>query len=453
MKTIVEKFARFFSVIKYEDLPADVVTSTKQQILDFIGVAIGGFSMTFPRIVVDYLGSSGGRKEATLIYSDRQMKVPAMNAAFGNAVCGHSLDMDGGHRLGGGHAGVTVIPAAIAGGEAKDVDGKSLILGVVLGIEIICRIGKAIDPSHLKRGFHRTSTLGPFGAAAAVGKIYGLDEKQLSMALGFAGLQGAGLLEVLNDGAMAKPIQPGKAAMAGVISAELAGKGAKSPASILEGEKGFFKAMADEVKPDELFKDLGEHYHVRDQYVKLHASCRHTHPSIDAVLQLIKSYKIDFDNISTINISTYPVAISFAATPHFPENIEEAKFSIPFSVSLASFYGDAGRDRYCRENIINEKIRKLSSVITIKSDQKWEKLYPHKRGATVKIICKNHKEYCAEVELARGEPENPVAVEDLINKFNNNTREIKYKTSQKLIGMLLTLENHDISDFTKYLVV
>jgi len=453
MKTLVEEFAWFLNTTQYEDIPKTVVTLAKNNILDFVGVAIGGFSMEFSKIWLTYIGSMGGKKESTLIYPKSHLKVPAMNAALGNAVCGHTLDMDGGHRYGGGHTGVTVIPAAIAAGESKELDGKALILSVVLGVEIICRIGKAVDPSHLKRGFHRTSTLGPFGAAAAAGKLYGLDEQELTMALGFAGLQSAGLLEVLHEGAMAKPLQPGKAAMAGIISSELAAKGAKSPKTILEGEKGFFKAMADEINTDELLKDLGRHYYIQDQYFKLHASCRHTHPAIDAVLQLKKDHQLNYWNVTEIKISTYPVAVNFAGTPHVPKDIEGAKFSMPFSVALALFFGDVNVDRHCMETLNDSNIQKLSSAIHVMADKKWEKLYPKKRGATVKILCKNGEEFSTDVALAKGEPENQVTTEELIDKFKLNTSKMPKPVCDRLINIILELDKHKISDFTKYFIV
>ena len=265
MNTLVGEFAKFFCKIQYEDLPEAVIAHAKRFILDLTGVAIGGLEMPFPQMVTQYLASLGGKPEATLLGSATKEKIPAMHAALGNGVCGHALDMDDGYRYGGVHPGVATIPAALAAGEIKQADGKALILGTVLGSEIMNRLAKAMNPSHLNRGFHTTGTLGPFGAVAATAKIYGLDEEKFVGALGMAGLQSAGLLEILHDGAMTKPIHPGKAAMAGIFSVELAARGARGPVTLLEGQKGFFRAMADEVNQDELFDGLGERYFILDQ--------------------------------------------------------------------------------------------------------------------------------------------------------------------------------------------
>jgi len=450
MKTLIRGFAEFISKVQFEDLTSEAVTQAKNSILDLIGVAVGGLSMEFPQMVVSYLASLGGKQEAMLIGSGTQVKVPAVNAALGNGVCAHALEMDDGYRFGGVHTGATVIPAVVAGGEVMDVDGKTLILGTVLGFEIQNRLSRAMNPSHLGRGFHTTGTLGTFGAAAGVGKVYGLDEKRLTSALGLAGLQGAGLLEILNNGAMVKPIHPGKAAMAGLFSVELAKRGAQGPATVLEGEKGLFKAMADEVKTGDLLKDLGEHYLILDQYTKLHAACRHTHPAIDAALQLEREHAIEFKDISEVHISTYPVAVSFCGAHRNPNTPEGAKFSLPFSVSLAIYYGDAGMNRYCVENVEHREIQNLASNITVNSGERWANLYPDKRGASVEIKTKDGNNYSTDIELAKGEPENPASIEDLVNKFRNNTLRMPEDTSERLMGTIMELEKWKASDLSKY---
>jgi 2-methylcitrate dehydratase PrpD len=453
MKSITVQFAEFISRTQFDDLPGNVVNTAKQSILDLLGVAIGGFPMPFPQIVVNYLSNLGGKKEATLLFRGKRIKIPAVHAAFGNGVCGHALDMDNGCRYGGGHMGATVIPAAIAGSEVSGADGRALILGTVMGFEIQGRIGNSVLPSHIKRGFHQTGTMGTFGAAAAVSKIYGLDVKKTAMALGFAGLQSAGLLEVLHDGSMAKPLHVGKAASAGILSAEFAKNGAESPASVLEGRKGFYKAMSDAVNMDHLFTDLGEKYFIHKTYVKIHASCRHTHPGIDAILRLQKEKGIKFQDIANINILTYNLAESFVGTNTLPNTVEGAKFNLPLSASLAAYYGDAKMSRFCMDTIRNERIREMASHITVKAVDRWEKLYPHQRGVTVELFTKNGEQFTAEVPLAKGEPENPVSEEDLIDKFRDNASYMKKDSAEKIIDIIVNLERHKVSDLTRWLVM
>jgi len=450
MKTCAGKFADFFCEARYEDLSSDVVGHAKNFILDFIGVAFGGWGMPFPRMVIDYLMGMGGTPESTLLGTASGRKIPAVHAAFGNGVCGHALDMDDGYRLGGVHPGVCTIPAAIAAGELKKIDGKLLILAVVLGSEIINRLAGAMNPSHLNRGFQTTGTLGVFGAAAAGGKIFGLDNAQLTGAIGMAGLQGAGVLEVVHSGTMTKPMLSGKAAMAGIISAELAQRGAQGPATVFEGEKGLFKAMADEVNQEILFDRLGERYLILDQYVKPHAACRHVHPAVDAMLQLKKDHQISFDHIEAVDIETYPVAVTLCGGKNEPESGEAGKFSLPFSVALAAYYEDAGMNRFCKETIENKDILDLSFRVKTSIGEKWAKSYPHKRGASMRITTKDGNRYAVDVDLPKGEPENPATSEDLINKFRSNAEHMLKEKCNPLISLVMNLENHSVEELTRF---
>src|SRR5438067_4057504 len=165
--------------------------------------------------------------------------------------------MDDGHRLAGGHPGVATIPAALAAAEVHGASGRELLRAIVFGYEVFVRIGAHLNPAHLRRGYHTTATVAPF-AAAASGLLMGLDAERLTRALGLAGLQGAGLMEVFHDGAMAKPFQTGRASAAGLLAAELAARGAEGPRTILEGGQGFLGAMSGDRDASTLVVGLGD---------------------------------------------------------------------------------------------------------------------------------------------------------------------------------------------------
>ena len=443
-ETLLQQFADYFCKMRYEDLPQDVVLKAKMLTLDLLGVAIAGVKMDFPRATIDYLASLKGVEQATML--GHKGKVPAIHAALGNGVSGHALDMDDGYRFGGMHSGVVVIPAALAYAETNDLDGKKLLLAIVAGYEICNRIARAMNPSHLNRGFHTTGTIGVLGAAVACGVLAGLDKATMTSAMGLAALQGAGLLEILNDGAMTKPIHPGKAAMAGVLSVELAKRGAQGPVTALEGTKGFFKAMADEIKPDELFVDLGKHYCLIDQYIKLHAACRHIHPVIDGLLSVMKDKGLKFVDIDTVDVATYPVAVSFCGSTSLPTTAEGAKFSIGYSVAMAAFYGDVGEDRYVQSVVAHKEIQDLARRITSRVDEKWAAAYPRQRGANLVIKSKKGDTYLIEIPLAKGEPEFPASDDDFIAKFRHNVEGQDLETTEAMLRVLLSLEKHKVTD-------
>ena len=443
MKTIIETFAEHFSNSTFEQLPPAVVHKTKLLILDYLGVSIAGLKMDFPRMTIDYLRSLEGVGQSTLMGSTR--KVPAIHAALGNGVAAHALDMDDGFRYGGVHAGVAVIPAALALAESLQLSGKQLILSIVCGYEIVNRISKAMNPSHLGRGFHTTGTIGVLGAAAACGVLAKLNKEQMASALGMSALQGAGLLEILNDGAMVKPLHPGKAAVAGILSVELAKRGAKGPLTALEGEKGLFKAMADGVKTDGLFDGLGSDFYIMGQYIKFHAACRHIHPAIDGLLDIMRKENLSYQEIDALNITTYPVAISFCGTSSPPETAEAAKFSLASSCAMAAFYGDAGEERYSLDTIQNQEIKKLATRVTSAANSRWADAYPRERGANIELKTTKGQKFSTEVPLSKGEPENPASDEDFVRKYQQNVVSQDKSLSDQILDMTLTLETQQVS--------
>ncbi|MCJ7782621.1 MAG: MmgE/PrpD family protein, partial [Desulfobacterales bacterium] len=246
MEALSSYYADFIIGTQYDHLKPEVISQAKKLILDLIGVSLAGYKlMDFPRLAVNYMENLGGTPEATIIQTKK--KFPAPNAAFANAACAHALDMDDGHRYAALHPGTVIIPAAMAGAELSGASTKEFIAGVVTGYEIMIRIGMAINPSSLNRGFHLTGITGPFGAVAATARMMKLNREETIGALGLAGLQGSGVLQVNHDveGAKVKPINPARAAMSGFLSCILAQKGAKGPLRIFEGEDGFFQAVTD----------------------------------------------------------------------------------------------------------------------------------------------------------------------------------------------------------------
>ena len=443
-QTILQTFSELFCQTQFKDVPPEVVHKAKLLTIDLIGVSIAGLKMDFPRMMLDYLSSLRGTEDATLF--GFKEKVPAIHAALGNGVTAHALDMDDGYRFGGVHAGVAVIPAALAYAETQQADGQSFLLSMILGYDIVNRISKAMNPSHLNRGFHTTGTLGVLGAAAACGVLAKLNKEQLTSAMSIASLQGAGLLQILVEGAMVKPLHPGKAAMAGVLSVDLAKRGAKGPITVLEGEKGLFKAMADEIHLETLFEELGKHFYLADQYIKLHAACRHIHPAADGVLAVMKDNHLAFADIESVDVATYPVAVSFCGATGMPDTAEGAKFSIKYSVAMAAYYGDVGEDRYVPSVVTNADIQGLASRITSRLDDGWAKAYPSQRGASMVITSKAGAVHKIDVPLAKGEPENPASDEDIIAKFRHNAEGQEPQLVEAILSLLLSFEKHSVSE-------
>ncbi len=452
MQGISSTYSDFIVNNRFDDLKPEVIQQAKKLILDLIGVSLAGYRMMeFPRLLVDYMTSLGGTPEATIFQTKK--KIPAINAVLANAACAHAIDMDDGHRFGALHPGTVIIPTALAATELSGASTKDLIAGVVVGYEVMIRIGMAIVPSSLSRGFHITGITGPYGAAAAVGKILGLSRDEIVGAFGLAGLQASGLIQVNHEveGAKVKPINPARAATSGLLSCILAQRGARGPLDIFEGEDGYLKAFTDEVKSDLLTRGLGQEYEVLNVYLKLYAACRHAHAPIDAALESFTNIRIDTSEINEIHIETYPAAIRLAGIKD-PTTPSAARFSIPFSVALALIKKDAGADKYTEENVRDQTVRKLAGKVQLSASKSWEQLYPEKRGATATIITYDGETCSAEVELAKGEPENPASWEEIYKKFYaNSTLLISEKEAKKLGHIIMNLEHSSLGDLIELL--
>lgn len=452
MQGISSTYSDFIVNNRFDDLKPEVIQQAKKLILDLIGVSLAGYRMMeFPRLLVDYMTSLGGTPEATIFQTKK--KFPAINAVLANAACAHAIDMDDGHRFGALHPGTVIIPTALAATELSGASTKDLIAGVVVGYEVMIRIGMAIVPSSLSRGFHITGITGPYGAAAAAGKILGLSRDEIVGAFGLAGLQASGLIQVNHEveGAKVKPINPARAATSGLLSCILAQRGARGPLDIFEGEDGYLKAFADEVKSDLLTRGLGQEYEVLNVYLKLYAACRHAHAPIDAALESFTNIRIDTSEIKEIHIETYPAAIRLAGIKN-PTTPSAARFSIPFSVALALIKKDAGADKYTEENVRDQTVRKLAGKVQLSANKSWEQLYPEKRGATATIITYDGETCSAEVELAKGEPENPASWEEIYRKFYaNSTLLISEKEAKKLGHIIMNLEHSSLGDLIELL--
>ena len=439
-KSVSEQLAEFVVHIQFEDLPPSVIERTKMCLLDFLGSIFAGIHTDSIKILVETIKELGGTPESTII--GERAKTSSLLAAFCNAAAGHVIEMDDLHRASILHPGAPVIPAALAIAEREKKSGKELILAIVVGYEVAIRIGEAVGPSHYEF-WHTTGTCGTFGAAIAAGKQLGLDAQQIVAALGSAGTQAAGLWEFLADGAMSKQLHTGKAAMNGVLAALLAQKGFTGARKILEGEKGFLRAMSTGYAlskiTDKLDPSLGEFKIMSDSF-KPHAACRHTHSAIDATLELVKKYNLKPNEVQEICVQIYSGAFELLndITPTTPY---AAKFCMPFCVASALKHRAVGFASFTPQVLKDLEIQHVMTKVRVEKDPVLDKEYPEKWPAIVKIKTRKGDMFVAKVEHPKGDPENPMTTEEIIAKFQELTgSSIPTDRKERLIHQILTLD-------------
>jgi 2-methylcitrate dehydratase PrpD len=322
----------------------------------------------------------------------------------------HVLEVDDLHRASVTHPGCTVIPAALALAQSTGADAGTFLRAVLHGFEAITRVGMAVGQQHYKI-WHNTATCGPYGAAMAAAAVLGLDDRQTVHALGNAGTQSAGLWEFLSTGAMSKHLHAGRAAEAGVVSAELAAEGFTGPPAILEGPQGFFAGACPDPDPGAVLRAPDAPWQVHLNSIKPWPSCRHTHPSIDAALEL--SGKIDPAAIAAIDISTYQAAVDLCDRAA-PDNLYEAKFSLQHCVASALATGEVRFGSFEVEPRV--ALAPLRDISTARAGEPYRGAYPKSWGSEITVTLKDGSKIAAARKDCKGDPELPVTRDELIAK-------------------------------------
>jgi 2-methylcitrate dehydratase PrpD len=406
------ELATFVARTAFRDIPENVTEQAKLCILDWLGSALAGSLQPPAKIIRDLVKENGGRKESTVLGS--RTKNSCVNAALANGVMSHIVEFDDLHVESIIHPAAPVIPASLAVAETNGSNGQDLITSVVLGYDVEIRIGLAMNLSHY-RYWHSTGTCGTFGAAAAAGKILNLDEEKMKHALGIAGTEASGLIEVF--GTMSKPLNAGKAAQNGVIAALLAKKGFTSTKKILESDRGYCQASSQSPNLNLITLDLGKRFEILNDSFKNHASCGHTHSALDAALKLAKEHEIKPDTIGQVTVETYPIAVEIVGRNYTPKTSSEGKFSLPYCMAVALIYGKVGLTEFSSKKLKDRKVLELSRKVTVEAGREFDstKLW----WAKVTIRKTDGTELSCTIEIPKGHPHNPLSNTELAKKFRD----------------------------------
>jgi 2-methylcitrate dehydratase PrpD len=451
----MEVLANYVVQTKYEDLPRDVVERAKYFILDTFGVAIAGSTSPGTVEIIKLVQEWGGKPESTILMYGT--KVPSYHAAFANSVLTHARELDDTHDVVRGHYNVSILPASLAVAEANvGVSGKDLITAVVLGIELMFRVGKGM-PDYL--GWHNTSTLGAFGAAAAAGKVLKLNPKQMLDCLGIVYSQIGGNHQCLVDGALTKRIQPAFSSMAGVRSAYLASRGIDGPRNVLEGKYGFYNVYGrGKYDREVIVNDLGGDYGIRTLSVKPFSSCRFTHPAIGAALDLMNEAPINPNDIDEVVFKATRLTLDLVGRPfEVGDNPEvSAQFSIPYTVATALLTRRVFIDDFTEASINRPEVRALTKRIRVEVDESIpNQILPVPLTMVIKL--KNGQILSKEVRTIKGSHEEPLSQKELVNKFGQcmeySLRPFSAKKIDQAVQLLSNLDEiENISTLTESLV-
>jgi 2-methylcitrate dehydratase PrpD len=325
------------------------------------------------------------------------------SAVFLAAALSHITETDDLHRGSITHPGCVVVPVALILGRSLGRSEAAILGAVLAGYEAMLRIGEALGPAHY-RIFHNTATAGPFGAAAAAAALLDLGEDQWVWAFGSAGTQAAGLWQFNADAAMSKPLHAAHAAQAGLRAALLAAEGFTGAEAILEGDRGFFRALCPDPRVDRVLAP-SPGWKLLETSLKPYPSCRHTHPAIDAALSL-RAQAQALDAPLRVDVESYPAALDLTDNPD-PRTTAAAKFSLQYCVAATLLHGRPGLATFDGPSLEDRGVRDLLDRVRVTSAADLAAAYPDRWGARV-TLRRNGIDTTAAQLTAKGDPEDPL---------------------------------------------
>jgi 2-methylcitrate dehydratase PrpD len=284
----------------------------------------------------------------------------------------------------------------------------------VAGYEAGIRIGEFLGRSHYKI-FHTTGTAGTLASAVAVGRLLNLNDEQMLHALGSAGTQAAGLWEFLRDAADSKQLHTAKAAADGLTAAYLAHEGLTGAKRILEGPQGLGAGMSQDADPEKLVDRLGSRWALVETSFKYHASCRHTHPAADALLQLVQTHHLGADDIASVVAHVHQGAIDVLGPVTRPSTVHQSKFSMGTVLGLIARHGRAGLPEF--DAALNDpNVAAFRERVSMVFDEEVDRAYPKQWIGKVTVQTKDGRSLSARVDEPKGDPGNTLSRPELEDK-------------------------------------
>jgi 2-methylcitrate dehydratase PrpD len=405
--------AEFAAKLRYEDIPPGVIAKSEDLFLDWFASALAGKSSPPVEAIARFARSMGPPEGPCEILIHRKGTSP-LAATLANAASSHVAEQDDVHNGSVFHPATVVFPPALAVAQASGSSGRDFLTACIAGYEAGIRIGEFLGRSHYKI-FHTTGTAGTIAAAVATGKLLGLGPEKMLHAVGSAGTQAAGLWEFLRDAADSKQLHAGHAAAAGLTAAYLAADGFTGARRILEGAQGMAAGMSRDADQSRLTDRLGSRWALSETSFKFHASCRHTHPAADALLQIVRDHSLAVDDIESVTAHVHQGAIDVLGPVREPQTVHQAKFSMGTVLGLIALHGRAGLgefDSYFNDPVIRSFERRVHMLL----DEEVDAAYPAQWIGKVTVRTVAGKRHQCRVMEPRGDPGNSLTRTEIEEK-------------------------------------
>jgi len=474
-KSISRQIAEFAVNLKYEDLPADVINEVKRYLYDSIGCAIGSVNTKDVNAIRDIYLEMGGAEEATtFVFGD---KLPAVNATLINSLMIRALDFNDIYWKEDPSHPSDIIPAALTTAEKVNASMEDVIVAIVLAYEFEQRLCLFAKPGVRERKWHH-ATITQFVSPIVAGKIIGLSVDEMVNAIGISGCHNhtigcptAGVLTMMKN-----TVDP-MAVQSGVLAALMAQKGYSGTEKVFEGKEGFMDAFIgwdaknEQLQPtdmegrdgvsqwswdiDALVGDLGKYYKILECSMKAFPTEALTHTHISCALKAMINNNLKYSDIEEVKVTAFAQAydILFDPTKYRPESRETADHSLPYCLAAAIVDKKITTGSFSAEKLIDPRILEVIDKIKGEPSLEFEKMFPAKQPSKVVITTEDGKQYSEYLEYPKGDPREPMTLDDLENKFNSlavdkfDNNELKH-----LKDVIFNCENYFARDFMKKMI-
>lgn len=420
---------RFVAGVQAEHLPEEARQAVSLRMLDTLAAAASGVQQGAERGLLGLLPGDG-----PIAVWGTAARRGLRDAVIINSAVSHSAYFEDGCRYTGGHPSSALIPAAFALACERGSSGAELVAAIVAGYEVFLRLGRAIYPSTVQRGFQSTAILAAPATAAAASVLLRLPAERAAHAIAIACSHGAGLKEALKN-AGSQPLQVGRSSEGGLLSALYAAQGADGVPDVIE--RGFFKAYAGTASADIVTRGLGLQWGIGNTYLKMHGGCRGNHAPVDAAAGLMREHGLAPRDIASMDVRVDTVTL--AAEVAEPANADQAKFSIAFSIAAKLLKGDAMPRRYTDAALADPEMRALMARIRVRADAALDEGYPDRRGAMIGARTVDGRELDYALDRALGEPEHPYAQADIERKFDLTAGALYGPSAGRIKDMAMSL--------------
>lgn len=405
--------ATFAANLRFEDIPGAVLRRAEDLFLDWFGSALAGKGARAVETIESFARAMCPGEGPSEVLVARRRTSPLF-AAMVNAASSHFAEQDDVHNGSVFHPAAVVFPPALAVAQSIGCSGRDLLTAAVVGYEVGIRVGEFLGRSHY-RVFHTTGTAGTLAAAAAVGRLLGLDPEQMLHAFGSAGTQSAGLWEFLRDAADSKQLHSAHAAASGFMAAYLARDGFTGARRVLEGAQGMAAGMSADVDTARLTERLGERWALAETSFKFHASCRHTHPAADALLQLLHTHELTAEDVERVTTRVHQAAIDVLGPVTDPQTAHQAKFSMGTVLGLVAAFGRAGLEEF-DDSFRDPAVIAFRDRVRMELDTEVDQAYPARWIGKVLVETRDGRRLQGRVDDPKGDPGNTLTRSELEDK-------------------------------------